>query len=213
MHPDFTLPTNELSSIGISLLCGALLGVEREYRNKSTGLRTIILISLGSTIFTLVSHHGSGSDDRIAANIITGIGFIGAGVIFKDKMGVLGLTTAAVIWVAAAIGMMSGFGAHKLCLLVTSIVLAVLLLFGKLEQWINTLPQNLQLTITLSSTLPSRLVDLEADIRKFNLGVKRQGLTKSEDGVNIAVLVRGRALDIAALQQHLLELEDVRGFY
>jgi len=70
----------------VSVLCGGVIGFEGEYRNKSACLRTIILISLGSTIFTIVSRYGSGSDDRISANIITGIGFIGAGAIFKDRI-------------------------------------------------------------------------------------------------------------------------------
>jgi len=213
MPIDFALPIDELVSIGISIFCGALLGLEREYRNKSTGLRTIMLICLGSTVFSLVSHHGANTDDRIAANIITGIGFIGAGVIFKDKMGVLGLTTAAVIWVAAAIGMTAGFGAHSLSLLITAMTLGVLLFFGQLEQWVNTLPQNLQLTVTIAATSPARLLALEADIRSHRLKVKRLGITKSEGSIHVALQLRGRAGDIARLQQHLLELEDVSDFY
>src|SRR5215210_4571722 len=99
----YVLEQKDMISILMSILCGSIIGFEREYNNKSAGFRTIILICLGSTIFTIVSRHGAGSDDRIAANIITGIGFIGAGVIFKDKLSVLGLTTAAVIWTTAGI--------------------------------------------------------------------------------------------------------------
>jgi len=213
MPVDFTLPIDELISIGVSVFCGALLGIEREYRNKSTGLRTIMLICLGSTVFTLVSHHGADTDDRIAANIITGIGFIGAGVIFKDKMGVLGLTTASVIWAAAAIGMTAGVGAYSLSLITTATVLAVLLFFGKIEEWVNTLPQNLQLTVTLSDASPVRLAGLESDIRQYRLGSKRLGTTKNKGCIRVAFQVRGRAGDIARLQQHLLELEYVTDFY
>ena len=95
---EFLPDDNDLIAIGVSLLAGSLVGIEREYKNKSAGFRTIVLICLGATAFTIVSRFGVGSDDRIAANIITGIGFIGAGVIFKDKFSVMGLTTAAVIW-------------------------------------------------------------------------------------------------------------------
>ena len=77
--------SNDLTTMLVSVLCGGLLGIEREYLNKSAGLRTIVLICLGSTIFTMVSQRVGGSEDRIAANIITGIGFIGAGVIFKEN--------------------------------------------------------------------------------------------------------------------------------
>ncbi len=213
MPADFALPSGELVSMGVSLFCGALIGLEREYRNKSTGLRTILLICLGSTVFTLISQHGQGTDDRISANIITGIGFIGAGVIFKDKIGVLGLTTASVIWVSAAIGMTAGAGAHSLALIVTAIVMLVLLFFGKLEQWVNTLPQNLQLTVTLNESSAHCLERLDAQLRQFHLKSKRLGISKGDGGVIVSVQVRGRAQDIAALQQHLLELDYVLSFY
>src|SRR6187431_1454735 len=88
---EYVLERHDVVSLAISILCGSIIGFEREYNNKSAGFRTVILICFGSTIFTIVSRYGAGSDDRIAANIITGIGFIGAGVIFKDKLSVLGL--------------------------------------------------------------------------------------------------------------------------
>src|SRR6266480_3904090 len=94
----------ELLKLFVSLIIGGVIGAEREYHSKSAGFRTIILITLGSTVFTLLSYKLGGADDawRITANIITGIGFLGAGVIFKDENRVGGLTTATIIWVAAA---------------------------------------------------------------------------------------------------------------
>src|SRR5688572_18351765 len=136
---NYLIAQADLNSILVSILCGSILGFEREYFNKSAGFRTIILICLGSTMFTLISRYSTGSDDRIAANIITGIGFIGAGVIFKDKLTVLGLTTAAVIWTAAGIGMAAGIGEHMLAFLVTIFTLAVLSIFGKAEFVIDRL--------------------------------------------------------------------------
>ena len=97
--------------ISLALLAGAILGIEREYRNKSAGFRTLILISIGSCLFTLISLLlSSDTMDRIVANVVTGIGFIGGGVIFKSEEGVNGLTTAATIWVTAAVGMAVGAG-------------------------------------------------------------------------------------------------------
>src|SRR5688572_3924863 len=88
------------------ILVGGLIGVEREYRSKSAGFRTMILICLGSFLFTTFSIHISGgTDDRIASNIVTGIGFLGAGVIFQSENRINGLTTAAAIWATAALGM------------------------------------------------------------------------------------------------------------
>src|SRR6188508_662010 len=129
---DFTIELQDIISMLMSVLCGGIIGFEREYKNKSTGFRTIVLITLGSTIFTIVSRHGAGADDRISANIITGIGFIGAGVIFKDQFSVRGLTTAAVIWTSAAIGMTTGIGYHSLAFVFTLITLTVLLLMNRI---------------------------------------------------------------------------------
>ena len=90
---------------------------------------------------------------------------------------------------------------------------AVLLFPGKLEAWINTLPQNLLITITLSDTSSAQLKGLEDLIKVHSLGSKRMGITKSEGCINVALQLRGRAGNIAALQQHLLELDHVKGFY
>ncbi len=96
-----------------ALIAGLILGYERELKDKSAGLKTITIICLGSALFTIISMKiGVGTNDpgRIAANIITGIGFLGAGVIFKSGFNVYGLTTAGIIWMSAAIGMAIGFG-------------------------------------------------------------------------------------------------------
>ena len=90
----------------IALLLGALVGLEREWRKKPAGLRTHMLVSMGACLFTLVSITSFGADPaRVAAGIVTGIGFIGAGSIMGSKMRVQGITTAATLWVVAAIGL------------------------------------------------------------------------------------------------------------
>jgi len=97
----------------VSFLLGAVIGTEREYRSKSAGLRTMILIAVGSTLFTILSIKISSDAGRIAANIVTGIGFIGAGIIFRENNRVVGITTAAIVWVTAAIGMGIGAGFYE----------------------------------------------------------------------------------------------------
>ena len=118
-----------------STAVGALVGLEREYRSKSAGLRTFTLISVGCTIFTILSEKMgvATSPDRIAANVVTGIGFLGAGVIFKMDDRVKGLTTATIIWVTASLGMAIGDGHILLSFLGTIVVYIVLGLFVKLE--------------------------------------------------------------------------------
>lgn len=104
---------NDIYKALMALVAGALLGVERELKDKAAGLKTISVICLGSCLFTILSVKiGDRYTDagRIASYIVSGIGFLGAGVIFKDRFAVSGLTTASVIWIAAAIGMSIGFG-------------------------------------------------------------------------------------------------------
>lgn len=97
-----------------SMVCGAIVGLEREHKRKPAGLRTLGLICVGSTLFTIASllvTGGPSSDPgRIAAQVVTGIGFLGAGAIIRDRGSVVGLTTAAAIWVVAAIGVLVGLG-------------------------------------------------------------------------------------------------------
>lgn len=115
------------------ILCG-LIGTERELRAKQAGLKTMIMIGLGATLFTILSVKiGIGNPDRIASNIVTGIGFLGAGVIFKEDNQVKGLTTACVIWIVAAIGMAVGSGYFEQAIGVTAIVLLALITFPYLE--------------------------------------------------------------------------------
>ena len=111
---NMTLPSDIVIKLVLAVLIGGAIGAEREYRSKSAGFRTLTLICLGSTILTIFSViiGTPGNPDRIASNIATGIGFVGAGVIFKgDGSGskVSGITTAAMIWVTAGLG---GLPAH-----------------------------------------------------------------------------------------------------
>lgn len=113
-------------SIGAAL--GIVLGLERQRSNKDAGLRTYALVAAGSALFTVLSIEGfPGSDtSRVAAQIVTGIGFLGAGLIFRQGASVQGLTTAAGLWSVAAIGMAAGTGLWGLAIVVTVIVLLVL---------------------------------------------------------------------------------------
>jgi putative Mg2+ transporter-C (MgtC) family protein len=113
----------------LATLCGAGVGSQREHANKAAGLRTHILVALGSALFTVVSMDGFGDKadpSRVAAQIVVGIGFLGAGAILHTQATVSGLTTAASIWVTAAIGLAAGVGMYFLTIVTTVLVLAVL---------------------------------------------------------------------------------------
>jgi putative Mg2+ transporter-C (MgtC) family protein len=133
----------DITKLLISLLIGSIVGAEREYRSKSAGFRTLILVCVGSTLFTIFSIRiGVGNPDRIAANIITGIGFLGAGAIFRGETGVSGLTTATMIWMSAALGMGVGAGEYVICCVATAVIIVILIIFPRFERLIDESHQN-----------------------------------------------------------------------
>ncbi|WP_300602214.1 MgtC/SapB family protein [Niabella sp.] len=135
---DLNTIITQLIMIFVSILIGTVIGAEREYKNKSAGLRTFILVSFGSCIFTILSIRiGVGNPDRLAANIITGIGFLGAGVIFKDSTKIEGITTATTIWATASLGMSAGAGHIYLALVGTAVVLVILKLLMPIQKFID----------------------------------------------------------------------------
>lgn len=128
------------AALAASLICGLIIGAEREAKNKSAGLRTLMLICTGSTVFTLGSVLLAGPNDdrtRIAAQVVTGIGFLGAGAIIRHRGAVHGLTTGASIWTAAAIGLVAGAGYAAAAIALTVLVVIVLVVVGKIEHGLS----------------------------------------------------------------------------
>ena len=131
----FILP-EDLIKLLLAVLVGGLVGAEREFRDKAAGFRTIILICVGATLFTMFSLKLSGDRGdpvRIAASIVSGVGFLGAGAIMRAGGRVLGITTAATIWLAAALGMGIGGGYYLLSGAAAGIILLILWVFPNLE--------------------------------------------------------------------------------
>ena len=153
----------------LALLFGGAIGIEREYRAKEAGFRTHFLVALGSALFCLVSQFGFGVDlkdsSRVAAQVVSGIGFLGAGTIIFQKNVVRGLTTAAGLWVTAAIGLACGTGMYLAAVLTTAMVLLGL---EVLNYWI---PQFGLSTIELSFSAPSR-----ESVKEFITRIKQDGM-------------------------------------
>lgn len=153
----------------LALLLGGAIGIEREYRAKEAGFRTHFLVALGSALFCLVSQFGFGVDlkdsSRVAAQVVSGIGFLGAGTIIFQKNVVRGLTTAAGLWVTAAIGLACGTGMYLAAVLTTAMVLLGL---EVLNYWI---PQLGLSTIELSFSAPSR-----ESVKEFIMRIKQDGM-------------------------------------
>lgn len=131
----------DLIGMFLAVLFGALIGTERQLSGKAAGLRTNILICLGAAVYTIVSREMGGNSDsitRIAAQIVTGIGFLGAGAIIQDRGGIHGLTTAATIWLVASIGMACGAGFYLLASVAAAIAIIVLFALAPLDKWLTS---------------------------------------------------------------------------
>lgn len=139
MFSEFLKPENiELfKQLLLALVLGASIGIEREVAHKSAGMRTHALVALGSALFTIISQSLSGptiDPTRIAAQIVTGIGFLGAGMIVFDQSRVKGLTTAAGVWTAAAIGMAVGFNLNPLAIFATLLTILIFVVLWPIER-------------------------------------------------------------------------------
>lgn len=144
-----TILNEEIQNVLLAALLGAVLGFEREWRGKDAGLRTLMLVSVGSALFTIVSYQMAILDikhnsdvTRIASNIVTGVGFLGAGLIFRgNQSNVQGLTTAATVWASAAIGMAAGIGNYFLAIETTAVTLGILVVLHRFEVWFEAMKE------------------------------------------------------------------------
>lgn len=140
-EPDFTFSADFLFKILLAIAAGLLIGVEREYKGKDAGLKTNMLVSVGACVFVILSlqFQGERSIDhtRVLSQVVTGIGFLGAGVILKKGGSVQGLTTAATVWCSAAAGCMAAFYLVADLILFTGTVVLINLIFGFIGKKIN----------------------------------------------------------------------------
>ena len=179
------LQQDVLIKVGLAILVGGLIGAEREYRDKSAGFRTMIFISLGAALFTMHSLSIGVTRDqaRIASAIVSGVGFLGGGAIMRGGMNIKGLTTAATIWLTAALGMGIGSGAYGVTLPAAAAVLVVLWFFPFIERWIDDLK---------TSRVYEATVALDGDAAKqvettfTELGLRCFPKSRHKDGEHLA---------------------------
>ena len=204
-------PYLDFIKIAIAFVLGALLGVERQYHNKPAGFRTLIMITVGATLFTILSNRVTANPDRIAANIITGIGFIGAGVIFKDGLKVSGMTTAATIWIAAAVGMAVGYGAFYLAATVTIVMLATLVLLAKPEDFFLRFHEVKFYKITFMAGECS-FEELEKKFSELNIDHKKDNESKVNNQVIVFYQLSARKTEFDLLNDYLMKNNSITGF-
>lgn len=206
------LEIDVLGRMLLALVLGAAVGIERELRGKPAGLRTLILICVGAEIFTEASllaasrplHELVRADPgRIAAQIVSGIGFIGAGTILVYRGSVVGITTAASIWVAAAIGLMVGLRGYVIAVGATVLVMLTLTLLGWIEaRWFD------RETLTLRVGLAPECEDhgwVVEFLERRGLSADALELERGEQGIEVTYRVRGMRRDQHALTESLFE--------
>ena len=187
-----------LAKLALAVVLGGAIGLEREIKGKPTGLRTNILICVGSALLSDISvrigimDNGTrfGDPGRIAAQIVSGIGFLGAGTIMQARGTVTGLTSAATIWVVAAIGMALGGGAYIEALGATLLVMLVLWGLGRLEGLVARRATRSRLAIHARPE-PTALDDLEALVRRAGLEVERWSSRRENVDLVIECDLRG----------------------
>ena len=200
---------------------GAAIGLERELREREAGLRTHLLVSLGAALFTLVSAYGWTDwrfstpegivfdPTRIAAQIVTGVGFLGAGAIIRQGLTVRGLTTAATLWAVAAIGMAVGAGYYSAAILTTGVVLLSLwpLRILAFRLFVRVRPEERPLEVELPTGASAQPV--LAAVEELGADVESLQVERSRDGVLVVLRAAFPQGPHAALAR-LAELEDVR---
>lgn len=178
----------------LAALWGGIVGIEREYRSKSAGFRTMIMISIGACFFTMISMLiGVGtSPDRIASNILTGIGFIGAGVIFRGENRINGITTAATIWAVAAVGMGIGAGYYFAAGCASLLIVLVLSVLPFLEKSIERLHRTKTYEIKIETEKVS-LHDIDALFKQYRLKPKTIKVIREDNIITITSQADGHA--------------------
>ena len=200
----------EIIKVLLALVAGACLGFEREFHDKPAGFRTLALICIGSTVFTIMSLDYFGQD-RVASNIVTGIGFLGAGVMLKEGLTVKGITTASTIWVTAAIGMTIGVGAYVLAMIEVSLVLATLVILNKFERGLQNIIQKRSYEVTFKPDMHS-VSDIEKTFRELGVTFSRSQMKKNANRIVVVYRVTaGRRLH-TRLGELLAENDAIEAF-
>jgi putative Mg2+ transporter-C (MgtC) family protein len=203
----------DILKLSMSLLTGAVIGAEREYNNKNAGFRTIILVTVGATLFTMLSRLiADGKDYHVVGNIVVGVGFLGAGSIFKEGATVKGMTTAATIWISAAMGMSIGAGQYAIALSALIIVMIVLLGFIGLQSFIDQFNREKIYKITV----PCMKLTLD-EIHEFLVDCGLSGRCvyrhKIDENITITLVVKGpekrhtSLITVLQTNPHVLEFE------
>lgn len=206
-----TINPDDILKILLAVTAGGLIGIEREYRDKAAGFRTLIFICAGACLFTILSERLAPDTDpnRIAANIVTGVGFLGAGVILRDGGKVIGLTTAAAIWLTAAVGMGIGGGEYLLAGFMVVTTMIVLWLLPSVEHRIDNVREERKYEIVCPADIGT-IESLENTFQEVGLSIQNHSQYKSGQNVTCTWSISGSPEKHRKLVHKLFENPDIK---
>lgn len=203
-----------LLKIVLAIVVGGAVGLEREYQ-VGQGLRTITLVCLGATLFTIYSDQfdffGQGDPRRIAAAVVTGVGFLGAGMVLRHEGGVAGLTTAAAVWLVAALGMGIAIGMYELVIAATIGVLAILWAVPLVQR--RTRAPSTMVYVVVAAPSEATYEALLTKVRGGGLRVSKQDVAKGADSMTCTWRVHGSRANHDAAARMMLNDDAVREFH
>ena len=202
----------------IAAVLAGVIGFEREIREHTAGFRTHILVAVGSAAFTLASSYGLGGTsydpNRISAQVVTGIGFLGAGAIIRYGVSVRGLTTAASLWTVAAVGLLSAQGFYSAALVTTGVVIASLTLLRLIEDRLLYARRGREIPVRVHFSSPgyAPLAQLVDRLQQAHVVIKEMGVAPEDNDRDTIRLLLDlpRTLDAAKLTALIADLNEVR---
>jgi len=202
---------DQLLKVGVALVMGAMLGLEREYKRKTAGMRTITLICVSCTLFTILSAELGypNSPDRVASNILTGVGFIGAGVIFKGNFTIDGITTAATIWIAAALGMAIGMSQYWLAGFALVGSLLILTALEYVEAYIPRINDRRFYAVKYDMD-KEPCIDMQSIFTAHKLKYVREAVERKDGMVQEKYAARGTLKNLNLLDSYLYDNKDIQ---
>jgi putative Mg2+ transporter-C (MgtC) family protein len=214
-HSMGLLPETLLRLI-LAAILGGLIGLERQIKQRPAGLRTNMFICFGAAMFTVLSDQLAGEfhaeRTRIAAQVITGIGFIGAGSILRDKAGVTGLTTAATLFVVASIGMACGGGFYALAAFATALILLALLVLGWLERRFSLKPLPVNYSIVTEKPSEEIVNEVNALVDECDASIRGMRLGRIDGKVRMTFVVDGTQIEHKQLAERFLLSANLHNF-
>jgi putative Mg2+ transporter-C (MgtC) family protein len=197
----------------MAVAAGVILGLERELKDKVAGLKTITIICLGATLFGILSYKvGQNNPTQIAAYVVSGVGFIGAGAIFKDGFTISGLTTAGIIWLASAVGLAIGFGEFYLAATFMGGSMMIILA----TPFINRLLRSKKITRPLELVLVMENIDrkdeITRDLGKTVIGLEEKKIVFKDGQLQVMLEVVLTEEKIKPVQQFLLNNSYIKSF-